>query len=63
MASRGTDSLSDIYPWAIFTAPGSIYPQTIQAPQGNPGNGSPDDLGGVQPWGCDQPQPGQQDQE
>ncbi len=61
MASRGTDNTSDIYPWSIFTAPGSIYPQTVQAPQGNPGNGAPDDLGGVQPWGCDLPMAGPQD--
>ncbi len=54
MAKSGTDTVSDTYPWAILTAPGSIYPQTIQAPQGNPGSGTPDDLGGVQPWGCDQ---------
>lgn len=62
MASRGTNDLADILPWSIFAAPGSIYPQTIQAPQGNPGSGTPDDLGGVQPWGCDQQLQGPQDQ-
>jgi hypothetical protein len=62
MARRDTNQLSDVFPWSGLTAPGSIFPQTIQAPQGNPGNGSGDDLGGVRPWGCDQTEPGPQDQ-
>lgn len=62
MATRDTLRIADLFAWGALSAPGCIYPATQEVPHATPGRSEQDDLGGLLPWGCEQPEQERQDQ-
>jgi hypothetical protein len=62
MATRDTYRLNDLFSWGTLSAPSSIYPATLEAPQQTtPGSNAQDLLGGLLPWGCEPQEQSPQD--
>ena len=54
MARYSSEKYFDGIDFCVTSPRGDVHPQSIQAPHGNTGSTSHDDLGGSLPWGCDQ---------
>ena len=62
MAASDSTRMGDLLPWWNLSAPGCTYPQSMQVQQDQHGLTSLDQLAGPLPWGCEQPEPGPQEQ-
>jgi hypothetical protein len=62
MAASDSNRLGDLMPWWLLPSQGCSNPDAATPQESENGTTSLENLGGPLPWGCDQQEPGLQDQ-